>query len=75
MNTVDKHVGAKLAQARRAAGRTQAEVAAAVGITPDRLHRVEEGAERASAELLMLFCNELGIGPADIYRDLLIPHR
>ena len=42
--------------------------------TIDRLHRVEEGAERASAELLMLFCNELGIGPADIYRDLPIPH-
>ena len=44
-------------------------VAGSVGLTPDRLRRIEEGQDRASAELLMRLCRELDLEPADLHRD------
>jgi transcriptional regulator with XRE-family HTH domain len=51
-SSVDKHVGARLRAARLEAGKSQTEVADALGITFQQVQKYEKGVNRISAGTL-----------------------
>ena len=51
-SSVDKHVGARLRAARLGAGKSQTEVADALGITFQQVQKYEKGTNRISAGTL-----------------------
>ena len=52
-DAVDLHVGARIREDRIAAGLTQAELGAAVGVTFQQIQKYERGANRVSASMLV----------------------
>ena len=60
---VDAHVGARLRQARLTAQMSQEELAQALGVSAERIHHYECGAERVGAGRLYLACKLLNVQP------------
>lgn len=59
----DTAMGREIRQCRRAAGMTQKEVAAIVGVTGAQLHRYETGTTRIATTRLIAIANALGVRP------------
>ncbi|WP_439596812.1 helix-turn-helix domain-containing protein [Falsiroseomonas sp.] len=59
----DANVGGRIKELRRAAGRTQKEVADIVGVTGAQFHRYETGATRIATSRLLGIANALGVRP------------
>lgn len=59
----DSAMGREIRQRRRAAGLTQKQVAAVVGITGAQLHRYETGATRIATSRLIAIASALGVRP------------
>ncbi|MCE7027681.1 helix-turn-helix domain-containing protein [Jiella avicenniae] len=60
---VDAHVGARLRHARLTAQLSQEELALALGVSAERVHQYECGAERVGAGRLYLACRRLNVSP------------
>jgi transcriptional regulator with XRE-family HTH domain len=59
--------GERLAQARRAAGLTQAQVAAALGVSgPERVAQWERGAEQPRPRFVPVLAGMVGLAPLDL---------
>ncbi len=59
----DARVGVRIKELRRAAGRTQKQIAAQIGVTGAQFHRYETGATRVAASRLMAIAGALGTRP------------
>jgi transcriptional regulator with XRE-family HTH domain len=57
----DAAVGRRIRELRRAAGRTQKELADVIGVTNAQLHRYEAGATRVAASRLLMIADALGV--------------
>lgn len=61
--SADASVGVRIKQLRRAAGRTQKQIASAIGVTGAQFHRYETGATRVAASRLLAIAAALGTRP------------
>ena len=61
--SADTNLGRRIKELRRAAGRTQKEIADIVGVTGAQLHRYETGATRIAASRLLDIATALGLRP------------
>jgi transcriptional regulator with XRE-family HTH domain len=61
--SADAGVGVRIKQLRRAAGRTQKQIANAIGVTGAQFHRYETGATRVAASRLLAIAAALGTRP------------
>ncbi|WP_165585639.1 helix-turn-helix domain-containing protein [Roseococcus sp. SYP-B2431] len=61
--SADARVGVRIKELRRAAGRTQKQIAAQIGVTGAQFHRYETGATRVAASRLMAIAAALGTRP------------
>lgn len=61
MSAIEERLGQKIARLRRAAGRTQAELAERVGLQPEHISRVENGKRGVSIEAAANIAEVLGI--------------
>jgi transcriptional regulator with XRE-family HTH domain len=59
----DARVGRQIKELRRAAGRTQKQIADAIGVTGAQFHRYETGATRVAASRLLAIAAALGTRP------------
>jgi len=48
-SAIDQHLGRKIAEARRSAGRSVSQLAAEIGVPPDHLEKMERGHRRIDA--------------------------
>lgn len=67
---LDAHIGARIRLFRRGSQKTLSEVAAALKITPQQLHKYESGRNRISAGRLYALAQILGVPVARFYDDL-----
>ncbi|MGG5890852.1 helix-turn-helix domain-containing protein [Falsiroseomonas sp. HC035] len=61
--SADASVGSRIKELRRAAGRTQKEIADIVGVTGAQFHRYETGATRIATSRLLGIATALGVRP------------
>ncbi|MCA3013835.1 MAG: helix-turn-helix transcriptional regulator [Myxococcaceae bacterium] len=61
MSAIEERLGQKIARLRKAAGRTQAELAERVGLQPEHISRVENGKRGVSIEAAANIAEVLGI--------------
>ncbi|NKC30543.1 helix-turn-helix domain-containing protein [Falsiroseomonas selenitidurans] len=61
--SADASVGGRIKELRRAAGRTQKEIADIVGVTGAQFHRYETGATRIATSRLLGIATALGVRP------------
>jgi transcriptional regulator with XRE-family HTH domain len=61
--SADASVGNRIKELRRAAGRTQKEIADIVGVTGAQFHRYETGATRIATSRLLGIATALGVRP------------
>jgi transcriptional regulator with XRE-family HTH domain len=61
--SADASVGSRIKELRRAAGRTQKEIADIVGVTGAQFHRYEAGATRIATSRLLGIATALGVRP------------
>ena len=61
--SADANVGGRIKELRRAAGRTQKEIADIVGVTGAQFHRYETGATRIATSRLLGIATALGVRP------------
>lgn len=61
--TSDSAVGSEIRRLRRSQGRTQKELARAIGVTGAQLHRYETGSTRIAASRLIAIADALGVRP------------
>ena len=61
--SADAGVGSRIKELRRAAGRTQKEIADIVGVTSAQFHRYETGATRIATSRLLGIAAALGVRP------------
>jgi transcriptional regulator with XRE-family HTH domain len=61
--SADASVGSQIKKLRRAAGRTQKEIADIVGVTGAQFHRYETGATRIATSRLLSIATALGVRP------------
>jgi transcriptional regulator with XRE-family HTH domain len=61
--SADANVGSRIKELRRAAGKTQKEIADVVGVTGAQFHRYETGATRVAASRLMAIADALNVRP------------
>lgn len=61
--SADARVGVRIKELRRAAGRTQKQIAAQIGVTGAQFHRYETGATRVAASRLIAIAAALGTRP------------
>lgn len=66
-----KAVGARIVEGREALGRTQANVAKALGISPQRLSNYETGSRPLDIELASKLCDNFGLTLDYLYRGQL----
>jgi transcriptional regulator with XRE-family HTH domain len=59
----DANVGGRIKELRRAAGRTQKEIAEIIGVTGAQFHRYETGATRIATSRLLGIATALGVRP------------
>lgn len=64
---VDRHVGAELRKARKAAGLSQGALGQAIGVTFQQIQKYERGANRVSASAMWGLSRALGVRPADLF--------
>jgi transcriptional regulator with XRE-family HTH domain len=69
----DAAVGRRIRELRRAAGKTQKELADAVGVTTAQLHRYEAGATRVAASRLLMIADALGVRVERLMGDAAAP--
>lgn len=69
-DAVDKRVGARIRELRKAARLSQASLGRAVGVTFQQVQKYENGATRVSASKLWLIAQTLGVRAADIFDGL-----
>ncbi|MBO0904512.1 helix-turn-helix domain-containing protein [Jiella sonneratiae] len=67
---IDVHVGARLREARIAAGLSMEELGLALSVSGDQLDRFERGAERIGASRLYLACQRLRVQPTYFFEGL-----
>jgi|SRR5450759_337100 len=68
-------VGERIRSVREAAGViTQSDLARRVGMTPDKINKIEQGNRGVSAAELNLIAGALGVGPQALLREPLAPH-
>ena len=60
---VDRYVGARIRERRRALALTQAQLAAALGLSEQQLRRFERGSSRVSPRQLLALSLSLKVGP------------
>jgi transcriptional regulator with XRE-family HTH domain len=60
---VDRYVGARIRERRRALSLTQAQLAAALGLSEQQLRRFERGTSRVSPRQLLALSLSLKVGP------------
>jgi transcriptional regulator with XRE-family HTH domain len=70
VNPIDKHVGRRLRALREAQGMSAEVLVRAVGMSIDRLERLESGRERINVDDMRRLCEVLGATPADFFRGL-----
>jgi transcriptional regulator with XRE-family HTH domain len=68
---IDLHLGRRLRWRRRAAGLTQGELGAALGLRFQQIHKYECGANRMSATLLWRLACALGVEVDYFYEGLI----
>jgi transcriptional regulator with XRE-family HTH domain len=61
--SADARVGVRIKELRRAAGRTQKQIATLIGVTGAQFHRYETGATRVAASRLIAIAAALGTRP------------
>jgi transcriptional regulator with XRE-family HTH domain len=61
INSVDKHVGARLRMRRLMLDKSQSELGVALGLTFQQVQKYEKGANRVSASRLQHLANILGV--------------
>lgn len=61
--SADANVGGRIKELRRAAGKTQKEIADIVGVTGAQFHRYETGATRIATSRLLGIATALGVRP------------
>jgi transcriptional regulator with XRE-family HTH domain len=66
LDRIDREVGARIRTYRKAAGLSQAELGAAVGVTFQQTQKYERGTNRVSSSSLVLFARKLGVTPLDL---------
>jgi transcriptional regulator with XRE-family HTH domain len=66
---LDVLVGRRVRERRRALGLTMQELAAALGVPYQQLHKYETGANRLSAGRLFLLAEALGVGVAHFFGE------
>lgn len=59
-------IGKLLKAARESCGVTQAEMCEYVGLSKNHISAVERGVSKASVEMLLGYCEKLGVTPNDI---------
>lgn len=69
MSILERRVGERFAEARRAAGLTQEEVAERVGCATESVGRLERGALMPSVARLTAAAKVVGVDLADLLRD------
>ena len=67
---VDRHVGSRLRQLRRACGMSQDELAQAVGLTFQQVQKYEKGANRISSSKLYEFAKRLEVKVENFFQGL-----
>ena len=63
---INERVGFQLREAREKAKITQKELAEYIKIGKNHIHQVETGKSKASVEILLGYCDRLGITPNEI---------
>ena len=63
---INERVGLQLREAREKAKITQKELAEYIKIGKNHIHQVETGKSKASVEILLGYCDRLGITPNEI---------
>lgn len=72
-NSVDRHVGARLAALRKVRRLTQAELARKLGVTTQQVQKYEKGMNRISAARLYQIAAGLNVRLGYFFRDLIAP--
>ncbi|WP_298915110.1 helix-turn-helix transcriptional regulator [uncultured Algimonas sp.] len=67
LNVVDQHVGRMVRLHRKAAGLTQTDMAAMLGVMPRQLRKYEAGQERISPLMLRDMCVAMDIRPIELF--------
>jgi transcriptional regulator with XRE-family HTH domain len=70
VNPIDMHVGRRLQALREAQGMSAEILVRAVGMSIDRLERLESGRERINVDDMRRLCEVLGATPADFFRGI-----
>lgn len=65
-NVENKRIGALLKYARETHNLKQADMTDVTGLTKNHISALERGANKPSIELLLGYCNKIGITPNDI---------
>ncbi|WP_243336999.1 helix-turn-helix domain-containing protein [Anaeromyxobacter soli] len=68
MGAVEKRLGRRVAERRKAAGLTQAQLAERLGVTTETVSRLERGAVVPSLARLEAFASALGVDLSDLFR-------
>ncbi len=66
---IDLKIGAALKRLRNEAGQTQAQVAAATGVTFQQIQKYERGLNRIAISTLPAMCKALGVSPAEFVAE------
>jgi len=69
-DAVDRRVGARIRELRKAARLSQASLGAAIGVTFQQVQKYENGSTRVSASKLWLIAQTLGVRAADVFDTL-----
>jgi transcriptional regulator with XRE-family HTH domain len=69
-DVVDRHIGARLRERRRALGLSQAQLAARMGFTPPQINRYEHGTTRLSGSGLWRAAQALEVAPGYFFDGL-----
>jgi transcriptional regulator with XRE-family HTH domain len=69
-DAINLYIGQKLYEIRRQAGRSRIDVAAAIGVEPERLREFETGGERVPAAVLLRLSKVLHIDVLAFFRGL-----
>ena len=70
---IERQIGDQIRLLRTLHGIPLDALADIVGIRPDRLHEIEDGLERASAELLVNIAETVGVAPSYFFQLIVAP--
>jgi transcriptional regulator with XRE-family HTH domain len=70
LDLIDRHVAQSIKLARKRRGMTQIQLAAAIGISYQRVQKYENGDDRISASVLFRLGKGLNISPAHFYEGI-----